>query len=135
MSIRCLLVAALLSSPLAALAADPPPDQKTAPAAAPAPQAAAAQTGERPAAEPQAVFPKLMTVQEADQTPEQKAEAARQAQSEAVGERLMSAARSMRNMGMLALSGILGLIVSGLVGGLIALGVNAYRERRAARQP
>jgi hypothetical protein len=124
MPIRPLLLAALLlSSPLAALAAsDPPP-----PAAAPPPADAPLPP---PANGP--VFPKLMTTKEADQTPEQKTAAAKQAQSNAVGERLLETARSLRNMGMLALSAIVGLIVSGAIGAMIALGVNAYRERRAA---
>ncbi|WP_028080812.1 hypothetical protein [Solimonas soli] len=109
------LLALLLVAPHLAAAAEPP-----APAASAPP----------PAEAPEAVFPRLMTVQEAAQTPEQKAEEARHAQSLALGERLLQTAQSLRNMGVLTLSALLGLIGSGLVGALIALVVSRLRERR-----
>jgi len=124
MSIRTLFLAAvLLTSPLAVLAADAPPP----PAAEAPPEQGADAEGP--------VFPRLMTKQEADLTPEQKAEAARQAQSDAVGAQLLQAAQGLRNMGILTLSGLLFIIGSGLVGAAIAYVVNRVRERRGIEQP
>jgi type IV secretory pathway VirB10-like protein len=134
MSIRMLPLAVFLSAtlflaPALVRAADAPsPAQPAAAPAAPPPAA----TENAP------VFPKLMTVEEAARPPaarpQRQDEAAAQssAQSLAMGQRIADAARSLRNMGMLTLSAVLGLLGSALAGGLLALFVSNLRERRAA---
>lgn len=128
MPIRTLFLSLGLLWSCLAWCADPPPEAPAAPAppAEPAPASAPAQ---EPAPGP--VFPRLMSEREAAQPP---APPARVDESAALRERVLAAARSLRNMGMLTLSAVLGLFGSALAGVLIALAVHTLRERRAARK-